>query len=84
MGRLRFMRNTKVILNMSCSNYGIQGEENQGEECHSAHLPNSELMIPLNPSLTPDPLSLCVSGKRAPDNSYPHFYTAHKAHDDIH
>ena len=25
-GRLKFMRNTKVILNMSCSNYSIQGE----------------------------------------------------------
>ena len=37
--------------------------ENQGEECHSAHFPNLELMIPLDPSLTLNPLLLCVRGK---------------------
>ena len=37
--------------------------ENLGEECHSAHFLNSEMMIPLNPSLTPDPLSLRVREK---------------------
>ena len=37
--------------------------ENLGEECHGAHFPNLEMMIPLNPSLTPDPLSLSVRGK---------------------
>ena len=37
--------------------------EIQREECHSAHFPNSELVLPLNPSPTPDPLSLCVKGE---------------------
>ena len=37
--------------------------ENQGEECHSAHFPNSGLIIPLDPSPTPDPLLLHVRGK---------------------
>ena len=58
------MRNTKIVLNTSCSNYSIQGvRENLGEECHGAHFPNSEMMISLDPSLTPDPLSLRVRGK---------------------
>ena len=56
----------------------------QREECHSAHFPNSELVLPLNPSLTPDPLSLCVKGRRAPDDSYLCFYTVHEARDDVH
>ena len=37
--------------------------ENQGEECHSAHFLNSELMLPLDPSPTLVPLSLRVRGK---------------------
>ena len=37
--------------------------ENLGEECHGAHFPNSEMMIPLDPSLTLDSLSLRVRGK---------------------
>ena len=36
--------------------------ENQGEECHSARLPNSELVVPLDPSLVLNPLLLCVKG----------------------
>ena len=33
-------------------------------------------MLPLDPSLIPDPLSLHVRRKRAPDDSCIHFYTA--------
>ena len=39
---------------------------------------------PLNPSPTPDPVLLCVKGKRTPDNSYPCFYTVCEARDDVH
>ena len=50
--------------------------ENLGEEYHSAHFPNSEMMIPLNPSLTPDPLSLRVRGKE-PQMIVTHVFIQH-------
>ena len=37
--------------------------EIQREECHGAHFLNSELMLPLDPSPTLDPLSLRVRRK---------------------
>ena len=46
------------------------------EECHGAHFPNSEMMIPLDLSLTPDPLSLCVRGKE-PQMIVPHAFIQH-------
>ena len=50
--------------------------ENQGDECHGAHFPNSELIIPLDPSLTPDPLLLCVGGKE-PQMTVTHTFIQH-------
>ena len=50
--------------------------ENQGEECHGAHFPNSELIIPLDPSLTLDPLSLHVKGKK-PQTTVTHAFIQH-------
>ena len=76
MDRLMSMRNTKVILNMSCSDHSIQGEGEQGEECHGAHFMNSEFLIPLDPSLTPNPLSLCIRAKE-PQTTVIHAFIQH-------
>ena len=82
--RLRFTRNTKIVLNTGCSKYSIQGEGEPRRRVPRCSLPKLRDDDPLNPSLTPDPLLLCVRGKSAPDDSYPHFYTACEAHDDVH
>ena len=58
--------------------------EIQREECHSAHFLNSELMLPLDPSLIPDPCVAVSQEEGAPDDSCICFYTAHKVRDDIH
>ena len=50
--------------------------ENQGEECHGAHFLNSGLIIPLDPSPTLDPLSLCVRGKE-PQMTVTHIFIQH-------
>ena len=56
----------------------------QREECHNAHSLNSELMLPLDPSLIPDPCLTVSQEKGAPDDSCLRFYTARKVHDDVH
>ena len=51
--------------------------ENQGEECHSAHFPNSELIIPPWSKSDPGPSVHCmVRGKEPQMTVTPHFYTA--------
>ena len=60
---LKLTRNTKVILNMSCWNYSIQGEEEPRRRVPQCSLPKLRVDNPLDPSLTLDPLSLHVRGK---------------------
>ena len=55
------MRNTKIVLNTGCSN--IQGEGEPRRRVPQCSLPKLRDDNPLNPSLTPDPLLLCVKGK---------------------
>ena len=84
MDRLRFMRNTKIVLNTSCSNYSIQGEGEPRRRVPRCSLPELGDDDPLDPSPTPDPVLSCVKGKSSPDDIYPCFYTACEARDDIH
>ena len=63
MDRLRFTRNIKIVLNTSCSKYSIQGEEEPRRRVPRCSLPKLQDDNPLDPSLTPDPLLLCVRGK---------------------
>ena len=57
------MRNTKIVLNTSCSKYSIQGEGEPRRRVPRCSLPELGDDDPLDPSLTPDPLSLRVRGK---------------------
>ena len=63
MDRLKFTRNTKIVLNTSCSKYSIQGEGEPRRRVPQCSLPKLRDNDPLNPSPTPDPLFLCVRGK---------------------
>ena len=78
------MRNTKVVLNTSCSNYSIQGEGEPRRRVPRCSLPKLRDDDPPQSKSNPGPSVAVCQGKRAPDNSYPPFYTAHKACDDIH
>ena len=60
------MRNTKIVLNTSCSKYSIQGEGEPRRRVPQCSLPELRGDNPLDPSLTLDPLSLCVRGKKNP------------------
>ena len=77
------MRNTKIVLNTSCSKYSIQGE-GEPRRVPRCSLPELGDDNPLDPSLTPDPLSLCVRGKEPQTIVTPHFYRVCEARDDIH
>ena len=58
--------------------------EIQREECHGAHFLNLELMLPLDPSLIPDPCVTVSQEKGDPDDHCLCFYTVHEVCDDIH
>ena len=75
----------KTILNQQYMNHGHQGEGDPKERVQWYSLPNLELMVLLDPSLTPA-LSCCCSssGRRAPDDNYLALYIVHEAQDDIH
>ena len=84
MDRLRFTRNTKIVLNTSCSNYNIQGEGEPRRRVPRCSLPELRDDDPPQSKSHPRPSVAACQGKRAPDNSYPHFYTVREAHDDVH
>ena len=55
------------------------------EECNEYPLPNSELIVLLDPSPTPNLCLVTVQvQERAPDIHYPPLYMAHEAWDDVH
>ena len=64
MDRLMFTRNTKIVLNTGCSKYSIQGEGEPRRRVPRCSLPKVGDDDPLDPSPTPDPLLLCVKGKK--------------------
>ena len=69
---------------MSCSNHSIQGEGEPRRRVPQCSLP--ELGVDVTPQSKSDPrpsVTAC-QGKKAPDDSYPCFYTAHEALDDVH
>ena len=72
--RLRFTRNTKIVLNTSCSKYSIQGEAEPRRRVPWCSLPKLGDDDPLNPSLTADPLLLCVRGKKEPQMIVTHTF----------
>ena len=74
--RLRFTRKTKIVLNTSCSKYNIQGEEEPRRRVPQCSLPELRDDDPHDPSLTPDPLSLCVRGKE-PQTIVTHAFILH-------
>ena len=85
MDRLRFMRNTKIVLNTSCSKYSIQGEGEPRRRVPRCSLPKLRDDDPPQSKSDPGPsVAVCQGKRRAPDDSYPCFYTVCKAHDDIH
>ena len=57
------MRNTKLVLNTSCSNYSIQGEGEPRRRVPRCSLPKLRDDDPPRSKSAPDPLSLCVRGK---------------------
>ena len=77
------MRNTKVILNMSCSNHSIQGEGEPRRRVPRCSLPKLRADDPPQSKSDPRPSVTACQGKRAPDDSYPCFYTACEARDDV-
>ena len=76
MDRLRFTRNTKIVLNTSCSNYSIQGEGEPRRRVPQCSLPELRDDDPLDPSLTLDLLSLRVRGKE-PQTMVTHAFIQH-------
>ena len=70
------MRNTKIVLNTSCSNYSIQGEGEPRRRVPQCSLPELRAGDPLDPSLTLDPLLLCVRGKE-PQTIVTHAFIQH-------
>ena len=73
----------KVILNMSCSNHSIHGEGEPRRRVPQCSLPKLRVDDPPWSKSDPGPSVTVCQGKRAPDDSYPCFYTAHKACDDV-
>ena len=78
------MRNTKVILNTSCSNDSIQDEGEPRRRVPQCSHPELGADDPPPSKSDPRTSVTACQGKRAPDNSYPHFYTACEACDDVH
>ena len=66
---------------MSCSDYSIQHEGEPRRRVPRCSPPKLRVGSPLDPS--PKPSVAVCQGRRAPDNSYPPFYTACEACDDI-
>ena len=76
-----FKRNTRIVLNTSCSVYSILHEGQPRRRVPWYSPPKLIDDDPLDPS--PEPSVTVCQGRRAPDDSYPPFYIAHKARDDI-
>ena len=82
MDRLMFMRNTRIVLNTSCSDYSILHEGEPRRRVPWCSPPELRVGSPLDPS--PKPSVAVCQGRRAPDDSYPPFYIVCEACDDVH
>ena len=74
----------EVILNTQCINHSCEDEEDPKRRVPQCSLPELGVDVTPRSKSIPGPLSCCVSGKGAPDDSCLCFYTVCKACDDVH